>query len=83
MTTVPVEAVREYLRSKLESYASEDALRRECGLTRARYEQIKTGIHTDSRVKDKIIKEVPIEIADSIAVRLGDHLMDVYPPAYA
>jgi hypothetical protein len=83
VNTVPLKAMQDYLDSKVDLFPSEDALRRECGLTRAKFEQIRTGVHTDSRVKNKTITEVPIEIADRIAVRLGDHLMDVYPPLYA
>jgi hypothetical protein len=83
MTAVPLEAMQGYLMSKVEKFPSEDALRRECGLSRAKWEQIITGTHTDSRVKDKKITEIPIQIADEVAVRLGDHLMDVYPPLYA
>ena len=80
--SIPIEVFQVYLNEKIEKYGSKEAVAIRMGISTRRLNEFLTGVRTDSRAKSGTITKVSINVADRIAIKMGDHLIDIDESLY-
>lgn len=80
--TIPIETFQIYLNDKIRRHGSKEAVARKIGTSASRLEEYLTGVRKDKRTVTKEITCIKIDVADRIAIKLDDHLIDVDPSLY-